>query len=75
MRAKKNEERTVIIANGKSDAKSCSLRMDADIFERLKQYCDRTGASKTRVIEIALTAFLNNDDREQQILRGAEAHY
>ena len=62
------------MANGKSDAKSCSLRMDADIFARLKQYCDRTGASKTRVIEIALTAFLNNDDREQQILRGAETH-
>lgn len=61
------------MAKDKSNAKSCSLRMDADIFERLEQYCDRTGASKTKVIEIALTTFFNNDDREQQILREAEA--
>lgn len=49
----------------KKDYKPFSVRMDADTFERLEEYCKVSGQSKTVAIERALNRFI--DEYEERM--------
>ena len=42
-----------------------SIRMDKTIFERLNQFCEKSGQSKTVAIERAIDRYI--DDYEEQM--------
>ena len=49
------------------DTRPCSLRMEKQLFERLEQFCNDSGQSKTTAIERALKAYI--DDYEERMKR------
>lgn len=49
----------------KKDSKPFSIKMDSDVYERLKTYCEKSGQSKTLAIERAVNMFI--DDYEQKM--------
>lgn len=48
------------MAKQKKDSKPCSLRMEATLYERLDEFCQETGISKTAVLEKGAIAFMDN---------------
>ena len=42
------------------DTRPCSLRMEKQIFERLEQFCNDSGQSKTTAIERAVSMYIDN---------------
>lgn len=48
------------MAKVKKETKSCSLRMDATLYDRLDEFCQETGISKTAVLEKGAEAFMAN---------------
>lgn len=53
------------MAKQKKETKPCSLRMDASIFDRLEEFCQETGITKTALIEKAVVLFM--DDYESKM--------
>ena len=45
-----------------------TMRMDAEVAERLARFCDDSGMSKTAAVERALTAYFDAFYREQDVL-------
>lgn len=41
----------------KKDAKNLNIKLDREIFDRLEQFCDETGMTKTTATEKILTQF------------------
>ncbi|MCQ2438633.1 MAG: ribbon-helix-helix protein, CopG family [Oscillospiraceae bacterium] len=52
--------------------KSVAIRMDIDLYERLNDYCERSGQSKTTAIERALAMFIDDYDEKQARINGRE---
>ena len=48
------------MAKPKKESKPCSLRMEATLYERLDEFCQETGISKTAVLEKGAIAFMDN---------------
>ena len=48
------------MAKQKKESKPCSLRMEATLYERLDEFCQETGISKTAVLEKGAIAFMDN---------------
>lgn len=48
------------MAKQKKESKPCSLRMEATLYERLDEFCQKTGISKTAVLEKGAIAFMDN---------------
>ena len=46
------------MAKQKKESKPCSLRMEATLYERLDEFCQATGISKTAVLEKGAIAFM-----------------
>ena len=44
----------------KKDAKILNVRLDAGIHEKLEQFCDETGMSKTTAVEKVLDRFFTD---------------
>lgn len=42
------------MAKQKKESKPCSLRMDAEVYAILEDYCEKSGQSKTVAIERAI---------------------
>ena len=49
-----------------------TIRLATPIFDRLTQYCDDSGQSKTVAIERALTRFMDDYYEKQQLIAEAE---
>ena len=45
----------------KKDAKNFACKFDKEIFERLEEYCDLSGQSKTLVVERAVQKYLDEN--------------
>ena len=56
------------MAREKKDAKPFSIRMDRTIFDRLNQFCEESGQSKTKAIERAINMYINDYDIKMQKL-------
>lgn len=56
----------------KKDNHSMTIRLATPIFDRLTQYCDDSGQSKTVAIERALTRFMDDYYEKQQLIAEAE---
>ena len=49
----------------RKDNHPLSMRIDQEVYERLKQYCTDSGQTKTMAIERALTAYIDNYYNQQ----------
>ena len=52
------------------DTRPCSLRMEKQLFERLEQFCNDSGQSKTTAIERAVSMYI--DDYYKKMKRAEE---
>jgi len=55
------------------ETQSITIRMDAALFDRLCDYCDRSGQTKTVAIERALDMFIDDYDAKMKLLASLEA--
>ena len=46
---------------GKKDAKNFACKFDRKIFERLEEFCELSGQSKTAVVERAVERYLDEN--------------
>lgn len=46
---------------GKKDAKNFACKFDRRIFERLEEFCELSGQSKTAVVERAVERYLDEN--------------
>lgn len=46
---------------GKKDAKNFTCKLDREIFERLEEFCQISGQSKTSVVERAVGKYLDEN--------------
>ena len=56
----------------KKDNHSMTIRLATPIFDRLTEFCDHSGQSKTIAIERALTMYMNDYYEKQQLIADAE---
>lgn len=57
----------------KKDNKAMSIRIDRTVFDRLEAYCEASGQSKTLAIERALSMYMDEYDKTQEIIRKVQA--
>lgn len=57
------------MARLKKDSHPFSIRMDQLLYDRLTDYCQRSGQSKTVAIERAVEKFINEYDEMMQKLK------
>ena len=53
----------------KKDSSPIALKIATPVYNRLNDYCGETGATKTAVIERAITEFLDKSDAERKIVK------
>ncbi len=53
------------------ETQSFTIRMDRELFDRLSDYCERSGQTKTTAIERALSMYIDDYDRKMDILATA----
>ena len=53
--------------------KPLTVRMDAAVYDRLDEYIQESGQSKTVAIERALTMFIDDYDKKMAILQSMES--
>ena len=52
----------------KKDNHPLSVRMDADVYNRLENYCETSGVPKTTAIERAVTQYIDNYDEMMTVI-------
>ena len=52
----------------KKDSRPFSIRMEQEIYERLEEYCQKSGQSKTVAIERAVKFFIDDYDAKMKII-------
>lgn len=52
----------------KKEHETLSIRLEKQIANRLADYCDKSGQTKTLAIERALTMYINDYDKKEKIL-------
>lgn len=52
----------------KKDGFPFSIRMDNEVHKRLVEFCEKTGLSKTKAIERAITMYIDDHDRKMKQL-------
>ena len=55
----------------KKEVHPFSIRMEQEIFERLEEYCDKSGQSKTVAIERAVNSFIDDYEEKMRIIEKA----
>jgi predicted transcriptional regulator len=53
------------MAREKRDATKVSYMIDNELLNQLENFCERTGRTKTKVIEIALRQFLDKHKEQE----------
>ena len=57
------------MARPKKNGQYLNVKIDVSVYQRLEDFCENTGYSKTAVVERALTSLMNNHEAEQETLR------
>ena len=52
--------------------KQMNIRIEESISDRLNDYCEKSGQTKTVAIERALTMFMDNYDERERLLKDLE---
>ena len=60
------------MARPKKNGKYLNVCIEANIYDNLEQFCDDAGQTKTVAVERALTEYLDNYAKKQQMLRKLE---
>lgn len=60
------------MARPKKNGKYLNVCIEANIYDSLEQFCDDAGQTKTVAVERALTEYLDNYAKKQQMLRKLE---
>ena len=58
-----------VMAKKIKESHPCSIRMDTAIFDRLNQFCEKSGQSKTTAIERAISMYIDDYDAKMQKLK------
>ena len=53
------------------NSKAVTVRMDVNVLDRLNEYCDKSGQSKTGAIERAITQYIDEYEDRNRILQEA----
>ncbi len=56
----------------KKDNHPLSVRMDADVYNRLESYCETSGVPKTTAIERAVSLYIDNYDEMMTEISASE---
>ncbi len=59
----------------KKDSKAFSIRMAAEIYDRMEKYCKETSVPKTAVIERALCMYLDDYEETREQLKQLKQSY
>ena len=51
------------MARAKKASHPITIRMEQDLFDRMEDFCERSGQPKTVAIERALTEYIDNYDK------------
>ncbi len=54
----------------KKESQPFSIRMNKAIYERLNEYCEESGQSKTVAIERAISMYIDDYDGKKKIIAG-----
>lgn len=54
----------------KKESQPFSIRMDKAVYERLNEYCEESGLSKTVAIERAISLYIDDYDGKKKIIAG-----
>lgn len=60
------------MARQKKDGTYLNVRIETAIYNRLEALCEDAGQTKTVAVERALTEYLDNYKRKQQVLKELE---
>ena len=61
------------MARPKKDCIPVSARLSTSVVERLNQFCEDSGQSKTVAIERAITAYIDEYEKREAIVKKAES--
>lgn len=59
------------MARPKKDNKPISVKLATDVYDRLNDYCKRSGQPKTVAIERAITMLVDDYDEKERIIKEA----
>lgn len=57
------------MARQKKNGQYLNVKIDANVYQRLEDFCENTGYTKTAAVERALTIMMNSHEAEQETLR------
>ena len=64
-----SERRADRMARPKKDNKAISVRLATNVYDRLNDFCERSGQSKTTAIERAIEMYVDEYDSQQEQLK------
>lgn len=50
------------------DSKAMTVRLDSDLFDKLNEYCEKSGQTKTTAVERALVMFIEDYNEKMKKL-------
>lgn len=56
------------MARQKKNGQYLNVKIDVAVYQRLKDFCEKAGYTKTAAVEKALTSLMNNYETEQETL-------
>ena len=68
MKAERTRKWRETMPKPKKDSHPFSIRMEQETYERLEEYCDKSGQSKTVAIERAVNFFIDDYDEKMKII-------
>lgn len=54
------------MAREKRDATKVSYIIDNELLKRLEDFCEETGRTKTKVVEMAIKRFLDEEEKDEK---------
>ena len=57
------------MARQKKNGQYLNVKIDMNVYQRLEEFCEATGYTKTAAVERALTTLMNNHEADQETLR------
>ena len=57
------------MARQKKNGQYLNVKIDMNVYQRLEEFCEETGYTKTAAVERALTILMNNHEADQETLR------
>lgn len=69
---KEKKQKGITMARPKKNGTYINLCIDNAVYDHLVRYCEESGNTKTAAVERALTAYFDDFDRKQEMLKKIE---